>query len=59
VDLVWTQAVPGGYAVRFSSQPGGAAPATPDTFPWIDVAFGAVLVAVLVVGVIVRRHVRR
>lgn len=59
VDVVWTQSVPGGYAVRFASQATGPAPTPTDTTWWFDLELALVLVAVIAVGVLVRRHLRR
>ena len=59
VDLVWTQAVAGIYAVRFASETTGAPPPPPEAFPWFDLALAVVLVAVIAIGVVVRRRIHR
>lgn len=59
VDVVWTQAVAGGYAVRFASEPAGSRPVAADQLPWVEVLLlGGLLVAVAV-GLAVRRRLRR
>lgn len=59
VDVVWTQAVAGGYTVRFATESGGSAPPGGDSLPWPIVGLAVVLVAAIVVGVLVRRRFRR
>ncbi len=59
VDVVWTQAVSGGFVVRFASEPARTPPPAPAAIPWIDVGLAVVLVAVIAGGYFIRRRARR
>ncbi len=58
VDLVWTQAVLGGYSVRFASQPGDAPPAMPNGLPWTDFVLLGGVAAVVALAVVYRARRR-
>ncbi len=59
VDVVWTQAVTGGYAVRFASEPAAAGSAPASSFPWFVLLIAGGLAAVVVAAVLLRRRRRR
>ncbi len=56
VDVVWTQAVSGAYAVRFAAEPAFGAPGNPATFPWIELLLVAGGTAAVILAVVVHRR---
>lgn len=59
VDVVWTQAVPGGFTVRFASEPAFGAAGTPATFPWVQLLVAAGVAGAVILALAVRRRRRR
>ncbi len=55
VDVVWTQAITGGYAVRFATQAASPGPTPPAPIPWFAILVAVGLVAAIAVVVLLYR----